>query len=43
LHNTDKVEEGLMLLFFGLVFPLPPSPPMEIFLQMHLQTIKEKC
>jgi len=24
IHGTDKVEEGFMVLFFGLVFPLPP-------------------
>jgi len=25
IHGTDKVERGLMELFFGFVFPLPPS------------------
>jgi len=25
-YDTDKVEGGLMMLFFGLVFPLPSSP-----------------
>jgi len=26
IHNTDKAEGGLMVLFFGLVFPLPDLP-----------------
>jgi len=25
IHDTDNVERGLMVLFFGLVFSLPPS------------------
>jgi len=24
IHSTDKVERGLMVLFFGLVFPIGP-------------------
>jgi len=24
IHSTDKVEGGLMMLFFGLVFPIAP-------------------
>jgi len=23
IHDTDKVEAGIMMLFFGIVFPLP--------------------
>jgi len=34
-HDTDKVEEGLMVLFFGLVFPLSPFP-LKIFLPMPM-------
>jgi len=26
IHDTDKVEGGLMVLFFDLVFLLPPPP-----------------
>jgi len=26
MHDTDKVEGGLMVLFFGLVFPVDPPP-----------------
>jgi len=36
LHDTDKAEGNLMVLFFGLVFLLLPS--MEIFLPMPLQS-----
>jgi len=31
---TDEVEGGLMVLYFGLVFPL--EPPLEIFLPTPL-------
>jgi len=34
IHNTDKVDGGLMVLFFGLAFRLPP--PLEIFLPTPL-------
>jgi len=29
IHGTDKVEKGLMVLFFGLRFSV--SPPLDIF------------
>jgi len=31
IHGSDNAEEGLMVLFFGLVFSVGP-PPLEIFL-----------
>jgi len=27
IHGSDKVEEGLMVLFFGLVFSVAPTLP----------------
>jgi len=33
IRNADKVESGLTVLFFDLVFPLPP---LEIFLPTPL-------
>jgi len=39
LHGTDKVENDLMVLFFGLVFPCPlPPHPLKIFLPTPLVT-----
>jgi len=35
IHGTDEVEEGLMVLFFGLVFSAGP-PSLEIFLPTPL-------
>jgi len=37
IHGTNKVKGGLMVLFFGLVFPLLPPPPREVFLPTPLQ------
>jgi len=31
IFGTDKVEGGLMVLFFGLVFSVDLSPPWKIF------------
>jgi len=31
IDDTDKIEEGLLVLFFGLVFPVTPLS-LEIFL-----------
>jgi len=28
IHDTDKVEGGLVVLFFALFFPLAPLPEM---------------
>jgi len=38
IHGTDKIEGGLMVLFFGLFFPLPPFP-LDIFLPTPLQAL----
>jgi len=35
INDTDEVEAGLMVLFFGLVFTVWP-PPLEIFLPTPL-------
>jgi len=36
IDGSDKVEGGLMVLFFGLAFPVEPSSPPEIFLPTSL-------
>jgi len=40
IHDIDKVERGLMVLFFGLVFPLsfPPGnlPMLLLLISLHL-------
>jgi len=35
-HDTDKVEGGLMVLFFGLVFSVAPPNPQKYFLPKPL-------
>jgi len=37
MHGTDKVEGGLFMLFFGLVFSVSPLP-LEMFLPTPLGT-----
>jgi len=41
MHNTDKVEDGLMVLFFGLVFSVAPLP--EIFLPPLVSLLQTVC
>jgi len=44
IHDTDEVEEGLVVLFFDFVFSvaLHPTPPLKIFLPTPLCTYDEQ-